>query len=104
MLLLYSFKRKNVPTSNYSGNLCPAGPIFLRRFTDLSMTVKHLHHLIQISQEAHLDIMWCQNFLTTWSGSSLIQDTHLTTGLHMHLWTDASGSSGLGTFWCGRWL
>ena len=69
------------------GNLsfaCPAVPIFLHCLIDLRMTAKHLHHCIQIFREAQLDIIWWQDFLPTWSGSSLIQDIHWTSSLQMH--------------------
>ena len=81
-----------------------AGRIFLHRLFDLSMSVKHLYHHIRISREARFDIIWWQDFLPTWSGSSLILDTHWTTSPDMHLYTDASGSLGWGAFWSGHWL
>ena len=68
------------------------------------MTVKHLHHHIRISREAQLDIICWQDFLPTWSGSSLILDTHWMTSPDMHLYTDASGSLGWGAFWSGHGL
>ena len=84
--------------------MVPAGRIFLRHLIDLSMSVKYLHHHIWISREAQFDIIWWQDFLPTWSGSSLILDTHWTISPDMHLYTDASGSLGWGAFWSGHWL
>ena len=82
----------------------PTGRIFLRRLIDLSMTVERFHHHIRISQEAQLDIIWWQDFLPTWSGSSPILNTHWTISPSMNLYTDASGSEGWGAFWSGQWF
>ena len=89
---------------SFACKVVPAGHIFLCCLLDLSMTVKHLHHHIQIFREAQLDIIWWQDFLPTWSGSSLILDTHWTTSPDIHLYTDVSGSLGWGAFWSGCWL
>ena len=89
---------------SFACKVVPAGRIFLCRLVDLSMTVQRFHHHIRISQEARLDIIWWLDFLPTWPGSSLVLDTHWTSGPSMNLYTDASGSEGWGAFWCGRWL
>ena len=72
-------------------SVVPAVRILLHCLIDLSMMVKHLHHNIRASREAQLDIWW-KDFLPTWSGSSLILDTHWTTIPDMHLYTDILGS------------
>ena len=89
---------------SFACKVVPAGRIFLRRLIDLSMTVKHLHHHIRISRDAQLDLVWWYDFLPSWSGSSLILDTHWTTSSDMKLYTDASGTEGWGAFWSDRWL
>ena len=89
---------------SFACKVVPAGCIFLRCLIDLSMTVERFHHHIRISQEAQQDIIWWQDFLPTWSGSSLILNTHWTISPYMNLYTDASGSEGWGAFWSGRWL
>ena len=89
---------------SFACKVVPAGRIFLRRLIDLSITVKCPHHHIRISQEAQRDIIWLQDFLPTWSGSSLILNTHRTISPSMNLYTDASGSEGWGAFWSDRWL
>ena len=53
----------------------PAGRIFLWRMIDLSNTVARLHHHISLTTEAYLDIQWWIDFLPSWSGTSLIQNT-----------------------------
>ena len=77
---------------SFACKVVPAGRIFLRCLIDLSMTVKHLHHRIQISRDAQPDLVWWYDFLPSWSGSSLILDTHWTTSSDMKLYTDASGT------------
>ena len=89
---------------SFACKVVPAGRIFLRRLLNLSMTAKHLHHHIRISHEAQLDILWWQDFLPSWPGSSLILETQWTTSSQMNLYTDASGSKGWGAFWSGRWI
>ena len=89
---------------SFACKVVPAGQIFLRRLIDLSTTVQHLHHRLPITQEAHRDLAWWQEFLPTWSGTSLILDDHWTPSPEMELFTDASGTQGWGAFWNGRWL
>ena len=60
-----------------------------------------MHHQIDITAEARLDIAW---FLLPWDGSSYILETEWTTSLCMSLYTDASGMVGWGAYWSGRWL
>ena len=82
----------------------PAGRIFLRRLIDLSMSVQHLHYRLPITLEAQRNLAWWQDFLPSWSGTSLILDTHWTASSSMQLFTVASGTEGWGAFWNGRWL
>ena len=89
---------------SFACKVVPASRIFLRRLIDLSMTVKYLHHHVRITREAQLDLIWWQDFLPSWSGSSLILDIHWTPSSEMNLYTDTSGSEGWGAFWSGWWL
>jgi len=68
------------------------------------MTVQHLHYRLPITQEAWRDLAWWQEFLPSWSGTSLILDDHWVPSPEMELFTDASGTQGWGAFWNGRWL
>ena len=91
---------------SFACKVVQAGRIFLCRLIDLSMTVKHLHH-IRISRDAQLDLVWSlwwYDFLPSWSGSSLILDIHWTTSSDMKLYIDASGTEGWDAFRSGRWL
>ena len=88
---------------SFAWKVVPADRIFLRHLIDLSTTVKYLHHHIRITREAQL-LIWWQDFLPSWSGSSLILDTHWTPSSEMNLYTDVSGSEGWGALWSWRWL
>ena len=70
---------------SFVSKVVPAGRIFLRRLIDLSMSVKHLHYRIPITLEAQRDLAWWQDFLPSWSGTSLILDTHWTPSSSMQL-------------------
>ena len=88
----------------FSCKILPAGRIFLRRLIDLTTTVKQLHHHIRITTNARLDMQWWLDFLPSWSGKTLILDSHWTCSTTMQLFTDASGTIGWGAYWSGRWL
>jgi len=68
------------------------------------MSVKHLHHRLPITLEAKGDLAWWEDFLPSWSGTSLILDTHWTPSSEMQLFMDASGIEGWFAFWQGCWL
>ena len=89
---------------SFSCKILPAGRIFLRRLIDLTTTVKQLHHHIRITTNACLDMQWWLDFLPSWSGKTLILDSHWTCSTTMQLFTDASGTIGWGAYWSGRWL
>ena len=63
---------------SFSCKILPAGQIFLRRLIDLTTTVKQLHHHIRITTNARLDMQWWLDFLPSWSGKTLILDSHWT--------------------------
>ena len=52
---------------SFSCKILPAGQIFLCRLIDLTTTVKHRHHHIKITTNAHLDMRWWLDFLPSWS-------------------------------------
>ena len=76
----------------------------MQRLIDHSTTVTHLHHFNAITWEAKLDLIRWLDFLSGWSGTSLILNMQWTNRPKMNLYTDASCSEGWGAFWSGRWL
>ena len=87
----------------FTCKVVPPGRIFLRRLIDLSTTVGPIHHHITLNSEARADLLWWQEFLPEWSGSSLLLESHWSLAPDMELFTDAS-NLGYGAFWAGKWL
>ena len=91
---------------SFAYKVTPAGCIFLRRLIGLSRTETHLHHLVTISWEVKLDLVWWLiiNFLPSRSGTPLILESQWTNSPTMSLYANALGSDGWGAYWNGRWL
>ena len=83
---------------SFACKVIPAGGIFLRHLIDLSCKVKFMHHYIDITAEARLDIAWWLAFLPSWDGTSYILETEWTTSHCMSLYSDASGTLGWGAY------
>ena len=83
---------------SFSCKILPAGRIFLCRLIDLATTVKNLHHHIRITTNARLDMQWWLDILPSWSGKTIILESHWTPSTRMQLFTDASGSIGWGAY------
>jgi len=66
------------------------------------MPVKYLHYHLPITPEAKQDLAWWEDFLPSWSGSSLILDTHWTPSSDMQL--SQMLTEGWGAFRQGHWL
>ena len=49
-------------------------------------------------------MQWWLDFLPGWPGTSLILENTWTPSTSMQLFTDASGTSGWGAYWSGKWL
>ena len=78
------------------------GRVFLRRLIDLSMSVSHLHHHIDLNSSVRSDISMWSVLLEGWNGVSLMQKP-LLSGPELKFFTDAS-FSGFGAFFDGRWF
>ena len=76
------------------------GRTFLRRFIDLSTTVKKLHHHICLTNSARSDIECWHSFLTIWNGISYLPPTEP----HEFIESDASGSWGGAAIWGHLWF
>jgi len=65
----------------------PAGRIFLHRMIDLSNTVSHLNHRINLTTEAYLDLQWWLEFLPSWSDEPINQASgssiHSVSNMHL---------------------
>ena len=79
------------------------GRIFLRRFINLSMTVKALHHHITINKQVKEDIRWWLDFLPSWNKKSIIPESGEIFSYDIKLFTDAS-NLGFGAVYNNAWI
>ena len=89
---------------SFAAKVVPAGRLFLRRLIDLSTTVRKLHHHISLNAEARANIRWWDCFLPSWNGVAMFLDPEWTAADSLQLYTDASGSLGLGAYFNGAWF
>ena len=87
---------------SHAAKVIKPGRLFLRRLIDLSKTAKKLHHHIDISSEARLDIEWWIEFLPKWNGKEKIQTAPITC-FDLELSTDAS-CIGIGGSFGNHWF
>ena len=88
----------------FASKLIPSGRTFLRRIIDLSTSVKQLYHHVTLNSHAMEDIKWCLTFLPLWNGKQKILDFNVTCSPDLNLFIDASGVSGFGIYFNGRWV
>ena len=79
------------------------GRIFLRRMIDLSAKAKQLHHWMHLNREFQSDLLWWEQFLTKWNGTSMLQVQG--SGPQDEICsTDVSGKWGCAAVWQSNWL
>ena len=88
----------------YASKLIPSRRTFLRRIIDLSTSVKKFSHHVTLNSHAMEDIKWWLTFLPLWNGKQKIPDFNVTRSPDLNLSTDASGVSGFGIYFNGRWV
>ena len=81
----------------------PPGRLFLRRLINLSTTVKHNHHHVNLNKDAREDIHWWCEWLPHWNSSSIIPQTRSILSSDICLFTDASGK-GMGAMYGNEWI
>ena len=79
------------------------GRLFLRRLINLSKTVKHLTHHVNLNKEAREDIHWWCEWLPTWHSTAIIPESRIIRSTDICLFTDASGL-GLGAVYGNKWI
>ena len=112
--LLTSFRVKRTITKrellsligklSFASKIIPSGRTFIRRLIDLSTTVHKLSHHVTLNASAREDINWWLLFLPSWNGTQKILDPQVTLSPDLLLYTDASGQSGFGIYFKGRWI
>ena len=89
---------------NFATSVVMAGRTFMRRLWDATLAVPELHYRITLSQSCRADLVWWRYLLDTWNGRSFFLQPGWSPAPHMHLFTDASGTLGYGTFLGDRWF
>ena len=82
----------------------PAGRIFLRRMLTLAHKVKNLDYKIKLTEAFRADLQWWIDFLPQWNGCCKFLDSFWVASPSMHLFTDASGSTGCGGVFGSDWF
>ncbi len=88
----------------FAARVVPAGHLFLRRLIDLSTKARHLHHHVRLNSDSRADLLWWKHYLPTWNGVTTFLQPSWTPAADLELYTDASGSWGLGAYFQGAWL
>ena len=88
---------------SFAAKVVQPGRIFLHRLTDLSTTVRELHHHILIIGESRRDIEWWLEFLPTWNVQSVIPELGWAASPDLELYTDAS-TVGYGAVYQTHWF
>lgn len=88
----------------FAARVVPAGRLFLRRLIDLSTTARHLHHHIRLNKASRADLQWWADYLPKWNGTTQFLEPTWTPAHDLELFTDASGSWGLGACFGNAWL
>ena len=82
----------------------PAGHLFLRRLITLSTKVQYLHHHLELTKGARVNMLWWHLFLLTGNGTATFLDPETTDAHDLELFTDASGSLGCRAYFQGSWF
>ena len=76
----------------FAARVVKPGRAFLRRLFNATASVTS--KLIHLNKDMRADLLWWHHFLPKWNGIHLLNRTRHT----MRIWTDASGSYGMGGF------
>ena len=88
---------------SFAAKVVKPGRLFLRHLINLSTKAKKLHHYIYLNEDVRLDLAWWLQALDKHNGVSLIQDKFVTSS-ELQLFTDASGTIGLGGVFGSHWF
>ncbi|KAG9227027.1 hypothetical protein CCMSSC00406_0008999 [Pleurotus cornucopiae] len=85
---------------HFSSQVIPYSRAFLRRLTQFSTTFSTPHSRRHIPRCARSDLRWWQTYASLWNGVTLIDPP----ASHHHVFTDASGTKGLGGIYNNHWF
>jgi Reverse transcriptase (RNA-dependent DNA polymerase) len=84
----------------FASQVIPHSRAFIRRLIDFSMTFSSPFARRRVPAYARADIRWWHQFAHAWNGVRIIAPTYPT----IHVYTDASGSKGIGGVFDDRWF
>lgn len=88
---------------NFACRAVVPGRAFMRRLVDLTRNVKQPHHHIRLTKGAKDDLSMWISFLDSFNGTSMFLESHWVSNADIHLFTDASGTIGMGAYFQGHW-
>jgi hypothetical protein len=89
---------------NHACSVVKPGRSFIGRLISLLTEVKKKHRsIILMNTDARSDLRWWHAFIEPWNEISIIREQTLAQPDH-ELWSDASGSWGVGALWKSDWF
>ena len=84
----------------FASQVIPHSRAFIRRLIDFSMTFPSPFSRRRVPAYARADIRWWHLFAISWNGVRLLSPSYPT----IHIYTDASGTKGIGGIFDDRWF
>ena len=84
----------------FASQVIPHSRAFIRRLIDFSMTFPSPFSCRRIPAYARAYIQWWHHFVASWNGVRLLSPSYPT----IHIYTDASGTKGIGGIFDDRWF
>lgn len=85
---------------HFAATVVPFSRAFIRRLIDFSSHFPSQFSVRHLPRSAHSDILWWYHFVRRWNGVRLITPTRPV----LHVYTDASGTKGLGGILGNKWF
>ena len=80
------------------------GRSFIRRMIDLLCCFRHRDHPIRLNSEFHLDLLWWDEFLSSWHGVNFWLYPGMSAAIDLEVTSDAAGSLGFGAYFRQDWF
>lgn len=88
---------------NFACSVIVPGRAFLRRLIDLTVGVKYSSYYIRLNKEVKADLAVWESFLASYNGKSFFMSDRWSNSQFLNLYTDASGSLGVGAIFGHNW-
>ena len=93
-----------IGTLSFAAKVVPAGRTFLHRLIDAGTSVSSPNHHLTLPDNVRGDIRWWRTFATLWNGASFMLLPQWTLSPDLQLFTDSSGTLGIGAYCAGAWF